>query len=191
MLLQTSQAAVAGLVEERLDTLPGTPTQQALIFGDPSLSGLATPDMMFPLFFGMAPARYLSQPAMREVVCPADCKKALEDAYASGVRLAWVKGPLTIATTTVLGTDTSPMLIIADDQVTITAALQLTGLLYARGAATWMTPAGQTGLLKGALLVQGDLIVDGTVDIWYRGDVMDELKNRAGSFVRVQGSWWN
>lgn len=191
LLLQTGQAAVAGLVEARLDTLPGTPAQEALIFGDTSLSGLATPDMMFPLFFGMSPMRYLNQPAMRQVACPADCGPALAAAYASGVRLAWVTGPLNIATTTILGLDTSPMLIVADGPVTINAALQLTGLLYARGDAAWINTTGLPAVLKGALLVQGDLIVGGTVDIWYRGDVMDELKNRAGSFVRVQGSWWN
>jgi hypothetical protein len=191
LLLQTSQAAVPNLVEARLDTLPGTPAQQALILGDTSLSNLPSRDKMFPLFFGMAPTRYLNQPAMREVVCPADCGPALAAAYASGVRLAWVKGPLDIHTTTILGTDTSPMLIVADGPVRIEAALQLTGLLYAKGDATWINTTGLPALLKGALLVQGDLEIGGIVDIWYRADVMDELKNRAGSFVRVQGSWWN
>ncbi|MCV2355578.1 hypothetical protein LNV09_15640 [Paucibacter sp. B2R-40] len=190
LLLLTSDDTVPNLLEARLDTLPGTPIQQALIFADPGL-GSATPEQMFKLFFGMSLQRYVNQPAMRQITCALDCGPSLAAAYAKGVRLAWINGPLDILSATVLGSATSPMLIVVEGPVRIDAGLQLTGLLYARGNTIWTNTSGLPALLQGALLVDGDLAVDGTVDIWYQASVMDELKNRAGSFVRVQGSWWN
>ncbi|MBT9491666.1 MAG: hypothetical protein IV107_04825 [Paucibacter sp.] len=190
LLLLTSDIDVPGLLETRLDTLPGTPAQQALIFDDANL-GAASSETMFKMFFGMAPARYVSQPEMRKVTCAADCGPSLVAAYASGVRMAWIDGPLTISTETVLGTATSPMLIIAGGAVGIGAPLRLTGLLYAQGDVIWAHGGGSQSLLTGALLVDGDLAIGGTVDIWYEPSVINELKNRTGSFVRVLGSWWN
>ena len=190
LLLLTSDIDVPGLLETRLDTLPGTPAQQALVFGDGTL-GTASSEAMFKMFFGMAPTRYLNQPAMRQVSCAADCGPSLVAAYASGVRMAWINGPLNISTTTVLGSPTSPMLIVASGPVRIEAALQLTGLLYAQSHVIWINNSVLPALLTGAMLVDGDLTIDGTVDIWYQTSVINELKNRMGSFVRVPGSWWN
>jgi hypothetical protein len=190
LLLLTADAVVPNLIESRLDTLPGTPSQQALFLGDAELLS-NTAEKLFHHFFGMSSARYLQQPALREVSCPADCGPTLAAAYASGVRIAWINGPLNILTNTTLGTDTSPMLIIAGGATRIDAAIQLTGLLYAMSDAVWTNDSAQTALLTGALIVWGDLTIGGTVDIWYQPAVMDQLKNRTGSFVRVQGSWWN
>ncbi|WP_310383711.1 PilX N-terminal domain-containing pilus assembly protein [Roseateles sp.] len=190
LLLLTSDIDVPGLLETRLDTLPGTPAQQALIFGDGGL-GAASSEAMFKMFFGMAPTRYVNQPAMRQVSCAVDCGPSLVAAYASGVRMAWINGPLNISTTTLLGTATSPMLIVASGPVRIEAALQLTGLLYAQSDVIWINTTVLPALLTGAMLVDGNLTIDGTVDIWYQTSVINELKNRMGSFVRVPGSWWN
>jgi hypothetical protein len=190
LLLWTSDDLVPNLLETRLNSLPGTPIQQALVLGDQALS-LANPEQMFQMFFGMSLQRYVNQPAMRQVTCVGDCGPTLAAAYARGVRLAWIDGPLDILSTTVLGTATSPMLIVADGPVHIDGGLQLTGLLYARGITSWTNTSASPALLKGAMLVDGDLTIGGNVDIWYQAGVMNELKNRAGSFVRVQGSWWN
>jgi hypothetical protein len=190
LLLLTGDDWVPNLLESRLETLPGTPVQQAMIFGDQALA-LATSEQMFKMFFGIAPRRYLSQPAMRAIACAGDCAPSLAAAYARGVRMAWVKGPLDILSAAVLGTPTSPMLIVADGPVRIDASMQLTGLLYARSHTVWTNSSALPSLVTGAMLVDGDLTIDGSVDIWYQAAVMDELKNRTGSFIRVQGSWWN
>ncbi|MCV2368818.1 pilus assembly PilX family protein [Roseateles oligotrophus] len=189
LLLLTTAAVVPNLVETRLDTLPGTPVQQALVLGDTGLG--ASSEKMFAMFFGMSPARYLNQPAIRKVTCNGDCGPTLAAAYAIGARMVWVDGPLNIFSTTVLGADTSPMLVIASGAVRVDGDLQMTGLLYVMGNTEWSNSTGAPGLLKGALLVDGNLTIGGTVDILYQPNVMDELKNRTGSFVRVQGSWWN
>lgn len=190
LLLLTGDTAVPNLVEGRLDTLPGTPPQQALVLGDAELTA-SSPAQFFYLFFGMSAARYLKQPALREVRCQADCGPTLAAAYASGVRMAWIDGPLNVLTNITLGTETSPMLIIVGGSTRIDAAMQLTGLLYSMSDAVWTNNSAQTALLTGAMIIGGDLTIGGRVDIWYQPAVIDQLKNRSGSFVRVQGSWWN
>ena len=179
----------SGLLDERMDSSPGSPVQQALI-NDP---GLGMPDKMFAMFFGMSPGKYQAQPAMRSLSCPAasDCGPALLAAYNNGVRLAWIAGPMIISTNIALGTANAPMLIVVDGQMTLIGGMRLSGLIYTRGNADWSNAGVAPALLTGALLVEGDLTVSGTMDLLYDVDVMAQLSNRAGSFVRVPGSWWD
>jgi hypothetical protein len=81
------------------------------------------------------------------------------------------------------------MLIVVNGDLTIDGDLQMTGLLYVRGNLIWRN--AQTSLLNGALLVEGNLRLAGTVDIQYAKPVIERLNKQAGSFVRVPGSWWN
>ena len=125
---------------------------------------------------------------MRIVECPADCGPELSAAYAKGVELVWVEGPI-LLTSSLLGQTSHPMLIVVNGDLTIDGDLQLTGLLYVRGNLVWHN--AQSSLLKGALLVEGNLRLAGTVDIQYAEPVIERLNKQAGSFVRVPGSWWN
>ena len=190
LLLLTADPVVPNLIDGRLNSIPGTPPQQAILLNDQALAS-ATPALMFAQYFGMSAARYKSQPAMRTVSCAADCGPSLLAAYNSGVRMAWIDGPMLIATTTVLGTAADPMLIVVAGDVVIDGALQMTGLLYAQGDLAWANTTGLQALLTGALIVEGDLAVVGVVNLWYQSSVMDRMKNGMGSFVRVPGSWWN
>ncbi len=190
LLLQTGDASIPNLLDSRLESLPGTPADLALIKSDPQLQA-ADAAKMFAMFFGMPAAEYSRQPAMRRIQCAADCGPSLAAAYARGVRLVWLEGPVSINTTTVLGAPNSPMLVIVNGALNIDAALQMQGLLYVRGNASWSNTSGLQALLTGALVVEGDLSIAGMVDLWYRWEVMEQLKNASGSFVRVPGSWWN
>src|SRR6218665_1381241 len=69
-LLLLSGRDATGLLEDRLDSLPGTPGAQALISHDIHLQ-TATADAMFSMFFGMTAAPYREQPAARVVTCAA------------------------------------------------------------------------------------------------------------------------
>jgi len=187
---------IAGLDESRLDSLPGTPGRQALLLDDPSLkhkdgSSKDGPSL-FRMFFGMGMESYRDQAAMRVLNCPpSDCGPTLQQAYDAGGRMAWIAGPLSIASNVSLGADTSPMLIIADGQVQLSGPMQLTGLLFANGDLSWGNGSAMPARFKGAMLVAGALSIDGVVDLWYEGSVMDELSNRTGSFVRVPGGWFD
>jgi len=193
LLLLTGGAAPV-LNDDRLDSLPGTPGQQALISGDLTLGDVnLTDNKMFAMFFGMAPDQYQTQPAIRSVPCVAgvDCSGLLLAAYNRGVRIAWVNGPLTLTTNVTLGTPTAPMLLVVNDAVNIDAPLIFNGLLYARGNIVWNNSSGQLALLKGAMIGAGTFTATGRVDLWYEGAIIDILSNAMGSFVRVPGSWWD
>lgn len=193
LLLRSGTALPANLSEARLDSMPGTPGLQAMISADGGLAN-ASADQMFALFFGMSPAQYRDQPAMRRLICPAgsDCGPALAAAYRSGARLLWVDGPLNLSSDLQFQADAAagPLLIIANGALTLEGPMLFKGLIYARGHGQWANPSAMPALLIGALLIEGNFQATGSVDFWYQAGLMDELKNRHGSFVRVPGSWW-
>lgn len=194
ILLVSGRPAVASLnpYADRLDSLPGTPGLTAIIENDSTLTS-SSPARMFSMYFGMTASQYRDQPAMRMVNCPngTDCGSTLLAAYNRGVRMAWIEGPLILNSNNNLGTETSPMVIIATGDVAIDGPMTISGLLYTRGDLIWANASADVSMLKGALLVEGDMEVSGRVDLWYRSAVIDALKNQTGSFVRVPGSWWN
>lgn len=175
------------LVDSRMDTLPGTPAYMAQTFDDSRLSGMNA-TTFFQSYMGMTPARYANHPALRKVTCPAgDCGATLQAAYAAGQRLLLVDGPLEISTNVTIGTVASPLVIIAKGDVTLSGPMQLTGLLVALGDLDWTNTGGLTSLVTGMVLVQDDMHATGAMDIVYRQDVANELRNRVGSYARVSG----
>ena len=83
------------------------------------------------------------------------------------------------------------MLVVATGNVALSGAMQMTGLIYARGNINWVNTAGSVSLLTGALIGEKDFAAVGAPDIVYQSAIADELRNRTGSFVRVPGSWWD
>lgn len=189
-LLLQAGGDVTGLVDERLDSLPGTPGRQAVLGNDAALARLDGA-AMFARYFGMTPARYADQPAVRPLTCADDCTAALAAAHAAGADIVWVRGPLRLSGNAELGSASAPLLIVANGDATLEGPLRLTGLLYIRGDLHWSNGGATPALLSGALLTEGAARIAGRVDLWYRPPVLRELNNRAGSFVRVPGSWWN
>lgn len=190
-LLLWAGGPASGLLDSRLDSLPGTPGAQALISDDAAGLGAVTPDAMFVKFFGMSAARYSQQPAARTVSCSGDCAQNLLTAYNGGARMIWVAGPLRLASNVTLGSADSPVLIVADGAVQIEGPLLVNGLIYARGDLGWTNGSSQPARLAGALMAEGNVTIGGTVDLWYQAALMDALSNSAGSFVRVPGGWWD
>lgn len=190
-LLLLAGGTAAGWVDARLDSLPGSPVQQALITDDTTLRDAAAGNMMFAMYFGMSLARYKTQPVAREVVCSANCSVELAIAYTQGVRVAWIEGPAALSSNIILGTATAPMLLIVNGALTLTGPMQFNGVIYAKGNILWTNTSAQLALVNGALIGEGSMTSTGTVDLWYQGSVINALNNVTGSFVRVPGSWFN
>jgi Tfp pilus assembly protein PilX len=186
--LVVSGGAAPTLIDSRMDTTPGTPAAQAQVFSNSQLSGM-NDTVFFQSFMGMAPSRYRQHPAMRQVACPVggDCGPALLAAYNAGARMIWVEGPLTINSNVIIGTTTAPALIVANGAVTLGGPFQLTGMLVALGDLDWTNNSGLTSLITGMVLVQNDMTATGGMDIVYRRDIADQLRNRIGSYARVSG----
>lgn len=186
-LLVLAGGTLSGLVDERLESVPGTPPSLAKVQGDPQLSHAdADP---FRMFMGATASRYVLHPSLRKVACAGDCAEALQAAYQAGTRIMWVDGPLTISSNRVIGAVTDPVVIIADGDLTLSGPFQLSGMLVSRGNVSWSNASGLTSLVNGILLAEGDVQTDGSMDIFYDVNVVNQLRNRVGSFVRVPGGW--
>jgi hypothetical protein len=185
-----------GLVQNagnaRLNSSPGTPSSMSILASDPSLSTLNA-DRMFKSVFGMDRATYGSQPAAVRVACSVgDCASAIAMAVSDNPgRMIWVQGPATIGSNIVLGSAASPVMLFINGNFTVSANLQLHGVVYLHDtddSTIWNTTAGST-LIHGAVVAEGDLSVLGTPAIAFDPNVLRTINLTQGSMVRVPGSW--
>jgi hypothetical protein len=136
----------------RLSSVPGTPGSASVLASDPSLSTLDN-DRMFVSVFGMDRATYRAQPAAVRLTCAGDCAVQIAAAVSANPgRVIWVEGPVTIDSNQVLGTAAQPVMLVVSGNLTVSANLQLHGVLYLHGGpggtTTWTTTAGST-LIQG------------------------------------------
>jgi hypothetical protein len=171
--------------------LPGTPPANTVQANDTSLSVL-TPDSLFVSLFGMDRATYRTQPAVVRVTCGADCDLQIAQAVSDNPgRVVWVEGDVTFDANRVLGTTAEPALLFVRGNVTVSANLQLTGMLYlhsAGGANTFSVTAGSTSVF-GAVVAEGALTVAGAPTISFDPAILRTIGLTQGSLVRIPGSW--
>jgi len=185
--------AVTNAGAARITTVPGTPGK-AIRDEDPSLSAplMTTSEQMFKSVFGMDRATYRSQPAVVRVTCSGDCDSAIANTVSANPgRIVWVQGPATIDSNLVLGSVAAPVMLIVQGNLTVSANLQLFGVLYLHdpsGSNVWNTAAGST-LIDGAVVAEGNLSITGTPTISFDPDVLRTINLSQGSMVRVPGSW--
>lgn len=178
-----------GMVDGRLESVPGTSASQAVVRGDTSLQNAADADAVFKMFMGANNARYQQHPALRKLSCNGDCTDVIDAAYQAGIRMIWIDGPLTISSNRVIGSTSDPVLIIASGDVTLDGPFELTGMLATLGGLSWTNASSSPSVIHGMVLVGSTMQTDGRMDINYRQLVADTLRNRVGSFVRVPGGW--
>ena len=135
--------------------------------------------------FGLSPAQWKRQPAVHTLDCQGDCSAALVAAAARGITLVSVPGDLLLQGPLALGTPQRPMLIVADGAIRLQGSVVLHGVLYGNGIG-WSAPAA---VVRGALISEGPAAGDGSLDLLHDAAVLDALRTRQGSFVRLPGSW--
>ena len=176
----------------RLSSVPGTPGSASVLASDPSLSELLNGDRMFVSLFGMDRDTYRSQPASVQVTCAGNCAGAIGMAVSQNPgRVIWVQGPATIESAQVWGSAADPVMLVVQGDLTVSANVQLFGVLYLHGgggANTWTTTVGTT-LIEGAVVGEGDLSVVGTPTIVFNPGVLRTINLTQGSLVRIPGSW--
>lgn len=189
-------------------SLPGTPGVESIIQRDGSLSSLlaALPadlvaagrvptDRAFASTFGLWPNTSRWQPGAVRLTCPAGgCRAALTSAVALNPdRVIWIEGDLTLETSGVIGslpnpadlTVAGPAVIIATGNLIVLAAnVRIFGLVYTRSGG-W-TGGGE---IQGAAIAESDLAATAAQTVVFNAGVLDTLRLRAGSFVRVPGGW--
>ena len=191
-----------------LGSLPGTPGLASLVPVDLSLAdllavlpagltaqGRVPNDRVFASTFGMWPPAYKWQPSALRLTCAAaGCRAALTNAVALNPdRVIWIDGDLTLESAGEIGsapnpadlTVAGPVVIVATGNLVVTAAgVRIYGLVYSRSG-NW----SGGGEIQGAAVVEGNLAETAAQTVVFNGGVLDTLRLRAGSFVRVPGGW--
>jgi len=189
-MLVTYGGSWSGRIDDRLQSVPGTATNQVVTQDATLASPNVTADRLFQMYLGATASGYQRYPALRPLQCDAaDCGAAIQTAYDAGQRILWVNGPMTISSNLVLGSIDSPLLVVATGDITLMGAFQFNGMLATLGNLNWTNASGAMSLVNGMVLVGGDMQTAGGVDIVYQQTVADQLRNRIGSFVRVEGGW--
>lgn len=139
----------------------------------------------FVRHFGMSRALWKRQGAVQSLDCRGDCGAALAVLVAAGATLVSAPGDLLLQGPLTLGTPQRPLLIVAEGAVRLQGAVTLHGVLYADGL-SWAAPAAT---VRGALISEGSATGDASLDLLRDAAVLDTLRTRDGSFVRLPGSW--
>jgi hypothetical protein len=143
----------------------------------------------FRKMFGMDPATYMRQPAVRIV----DCANGCTSANLTNVLLGyprnpiWVAGNLNLDTAGAIGTATDPAMLIVAGQLTISADVDIVGFVHA-DSIVWA--AGAAGAsVRGAMVAKDTFAAASLATLTYDRTVLDIISLRYGSFVRAPGSW--
>ena len=147
-------------------------------------AGLAA-ELFFTGLFGLSKAQWLRQPAVRQIDCRGDCGAAIAVAAGQGATLLALPGDLTLRGPLTLGSPERPLLIVAAGALQLQGAVQLHGVAHAASLA-WIGPAAT---VRGALISEGVAAGDASLDLQRDADVLEALRTRQGSFVRLPGSW--
>ncbi len=145
----------------------------------------ADPAAFFVAHFGLSKAAWSRQPAVHRLACEVDCGAALAELHANGVTLVTVPGDLLLRGPLTLGTPQRPMLIVASGAMQLQGAVTAHGVLYGNGI-TWAAPSAT---VAGALISEGTAGGDASLLLTRDADVLEALRTRQGSFVRLPGSW--
>ena len=184
---------------------PGTPGERSVIDGDlnlfnmrdtggrlPSESGFEAvwrDSRMFASVFGAWPETYRTQPAAVELTCAGGNCTATQVRAATSLnpgRVIWVLGNLVLNSAGDIGSLSDPVVLVVAGNVSNPSNVDVFGVVYST-AETWVTSGG--GTVHGAAVAEGGLSGNGTSTFVYDASVLETLRLRTGSFVRVPGSW--
>lgn len=183
----------AGLLQ--LGGAPGTadtPTELARS-AEPALGPPDVPDgdRLFGAVFAALPDNYRDQSGTvllqdcTALTCDADRLRAVANRHPG--RIIWAEGDVSLNGGANLGTPDAPVLLVVEGDLAIDN-ITVHGLIYGRADPGW-TVTGTAGVLRGALVAGNDLAGGASLDVVYDADILDRLRWRHGSFVRVPGGW--
>jgi len=165
--------------------------------------GFVPNDRAFAFTFGAWPNSFRLQPGAVRLDCLAGgCGAALATAVTMNPdRVIWINGGLTVEAGVIVGTSVNPAVIVVagsgagvPGNVSLGAGAVINGVVYSRGSGPGPGPGpvitwAGTGMVRGAAFVEGNFTATSSHTIVFDGAVVDNLRLRAGSFVRVPGGW--
>jgi len=180
---------------------------------DPSVAldpwfAVLPPDRIFASVFGMLPQQqagivrfpiYPDQPGVVRIDCTAGCNSNAINTVAqrNPGRVLWLDGNLVVngdigsplpVSATLLASEVAPagpVMLIVSGNATLTSG-RVFGAIYGTAATLDLGVVGGA-TIQGALIAGNDLSGSGTVI--YDADILNRLRTRHGTYVRVPGGW--
>ena len=139
--------------------------------------------------FGYPAMRYRGQPAIARMRCDADCGAPLAQALARGRRLIWIDGDARLSEWPPAALDGTPLVLVVDGRLDLSAPGSAQGVLYAREGIGWHPPVGQAASWRGAIVTDGVFDPGKTVTLTHDAAVLYRVHRQMGSFLPVPGGW--
>ena len=157
---------------------------------DATLNALSTvqgAEAWFRAMFVLDTATYQRQPAVVRVNCAAGCTSAdITNALLLNPRNPiWAAGNVNIDAAGALGTAADPMMLIVDGDLTVSGNADIRGFVHANQV-SWTAADAE---LDGAIVALTDFAATGVATVRYDKAILDIIRLRYGSFVRVPGGW--
>ena len=168
-------------------TAPAGASLEGTVAADDGALAALDADRFFARFFGMSVAAWAAQPAVTRVACSGDCTAAVGAAIAAGGRLLYIDGDATLAGPASFGAAGDPVALVGRGRLTLTGAVTVDGIVEA--ASLQWDAAAAGAAVRGAVLSAGHYRGDAAADFTHDSAVLALLATRAGSFVRINGSW--
>jgi hypothetical protein len=141
----------------------------------------------FRAMFALDRASYQRQPAVVTIKCPAVCSSAdIANTLSLNPRNPlWADGDVDLDAAGALGSAAHPMMLIVKGTLTISGNANVRGFVHANKI-TWNALAAT---LDGAMVSRTSFEGIGVATVRYDKAMLDTIRLRYGSFVRVPGGW--
>jgi hypothetical protein len=178
-------------------TIPGQPTQNALIANDSSLSALASADTttcsnstMFKTYFGISIDEYRASPLVMSITCPSNCTSAIDTALASGSKNFYFPVGFSYHGNGTIGAAGAGngVNFVTLGEANINGNATLYGLVFANEALLNDLGTGNS-TINGAVVSCRAVTTNGNGTIRYDSNALGGDKLKPGAMVRVPGSW--
>jgi hypothetical protein len=179
-----------------LTTLPGVPSQNALVGNDASLSSLSSNDptcensAMFNTYFGSTIEKYRAASTTKQISCnsASDCKNQITTAYNDGWRAFYFDSDVHLSGNGTLGSSADPVTLVTANGLDINGTWDIYGLVFSNSADINDMGTGSASI-HGAQIACASYKNNGNGTTQYDADALKNARRYTGSMVRVPGSW--
>ena len=179
-----------------LTTLPGIPSQNALVGNDASLSSLSSNDptcensAMFNAYFGSTIEKYRGASTTKQISCTSasDCKNQITNAYNDGWRAFYFDTDVHLSGNGTLGSSADPVTLVTASGLDINGTWDIYGLVFSNSADINDLGTGSASN-HGAQIACAASKNNGNGTTQYDADALKNARRYTGTMVRVPGSW--
>lgn len=180
-------------------TIPGTPSENALVPQDPLLAKLSSSDAscaksaVFNAYFGMTIESFAAAPSTQTISCSSavTCGELSIDAYNKGWRSFYFPSGVDYNNSsgfTTLGTSTQPVMIVTAGHININGQITINGLIFSNSPQAHDLGTGSAHI-SGAVISCSGFENSGSGTLTYSKDTLKHLSRNTSIAVKVPGSW--